>query len=195
MFGRLRLHSGAFGIAILALFALVSFGCKAGGTLVPCQGNCVAGVGWIKFSEDIGSINAWSIYETREVDPNVYTHDSNSQPTGTVTVTLANGSTVNYTGNLSLDTSTQPAPTTPGHNVLVYRPSDPAGLQAFIDQYRDQAVSTDISSTVQLRDISGGSVQTTTVDFKANYNSNLGYMGSVTGTPPSYSGGVFNKDV
>lgn len=190
-----RLSRGILGLSILVVLCLTSSACKKGAHLVPCIGNCVAGVGWVSFNDNLGSINAWSIYETREVDPNVYEPDSNAQPTGTITVTLTSGSTVNYSGNLQLDTSTQVNPTTPGHLVLVYRPADPGGLQDFIDQYKDQAIDTDISTNVQLRDVSGGAVETTTVDFKASYNSNLGYLGSVTGSPPSYSGGLLNKDL
>lgn len=182
------------GVAAVLLLGLVAIGCDSGTYLQPCHTTrCVGGGIWISFSRGISSVNAWSIYETREVDPNVYTHDSNSTPTGSITVTLGDGSTVTYSGNLYLDTGTTVAPTTAGHTVLVYRPVDPSGLQAFIDQYKDQATSVDINSLINLKDISDGSVSASVVDFKTHYNSDLDYIGSANSTPPSYE--PLNQDV
>lgn len=176
------------------LLSLLATGCDSGTYLQPCHTTrCIGGGVWVSFSHSISSVNAWSIYETREVDPDVYAHDSSSTPTGTITVTLNNGSTVNYSGNLYLDTGTSVAPTRSGHTVLVYRPTDPSGLQAFIDQYKDQAASVNINSLIKLEDVSDGLVSSSVVDFKTHYNSALNYVGSANSTPPSYE--PFNQDI
>lgn len=192
-----RNHRGS-GLKLLFAAALLtagflSYGCGSGVRLMQCTGNCISVGGWISFSENVGSISAYSFYETREVDPNVYAHDSSSTPTGTITVTLGSGATVTYSGNLYLDTSTTVTPTTSGHTVLVYRPVDPSGLQSFIDQYKSQATSVDVNTTVKLVDVSGGSASSSVVDLKGNYDSSLNYLGSVNSTPPSYE--PFNQDV
>jgi len=185
-------------LSLLVLVLLVSsMGCGKRLYLDPCDmsgtpGIC-GGVG-VSFDQGLSSVNAWSIYETREVDPNVYAHDSGYTPNGTIRVTLANGGVVSYHGSLYLDTSTSVAPTTSGHQVLVYRPSDPSSLQNFINQYKDAAASVDIDTMVRLRDISGGSVGSSIVDAKGNYNSNPSYIGSVNSTPPTYEPGILQKD-
>lgn len=181
-------------VLTLVVLGLLASGCKKGVFLQPCHTTrCIAGGVSIGFSENIGSVSAWSLYETREVDPNIYAHDGTSTPTGTVKVALANGSSVTYTGPLYLDTSTYIAPTTAGHTVLVYRPADPNGLQAFIDQYKEQAISTEIDTLVKLADVSDGSISSSMIDFKANYSGNLEYIGSVRSSPPSSD--PFNQDV
>lgn len=180
-------------LAILACLVLLSSGCRKGAYLQPCGNKCVRGGVWVSFSQSVSSVNAWSVYETREVDPNVYAHDPTRTPMGVVSVTLNNGSTVTYSGALVLDTSTSVSPTTSGHSVLVYRPANPSGLQAFINQYKDQAVSVDIDTAIDLKDISNGAVESSVVDFKANYNGTLSYIGSMSSTPPS--GGPFNQDL
>lgn len=181
------------GFAILTLCGLLTAACDSSPYLSPCTTRCVEGGIRVSFQQNLGSVSAWSLYETHEVDPNVYAHDSTSTPTGTMSVTLTNGSTVTYSGNLYLDTSTTVTPTTSGYDVLVYRPVDPSGLQAFIDQYKDTADSVAITTKVRLKDISGGTVSSSVVDFKANYETNLEYVGSVNSVPPSYD--PLNKDV
>lgn len=180
-------------IPVLAVLMLGFAGCEKFITTQQCTGTCVnIGVG-VRFSENVESINAWSIYETREVDASLYAHDPTSTPSGTIAVTLSSGATLSYNTTLFLDTSTVVSPTTSGHTVLVYRPTNPAALQDFIDQYQGQATSVDINTSVTLSDVSGGSGESTVVDVKGNYNSDLNYIGSVSLT--TMSGDPFNKDL
>lgn len=124
----------------------------------------------IDVKDSLSGIDPHAAYITREVDPAVLAPDSSVSPTGTVTLTLNTGATVSLSQNLYLDPSTQVVATTPGHHVYVYRPSDPASIQNFLNQYQATTTAADVSSTVAFTDLTGGTVTSTRVDFQGGYN-------------------------
>lgn len=134
------------------------------GKKIPCFGIK------IDVKDSLSGIDPHAAYITREVDPAVLAPDSSVTPTGTVTLTLNTGATVSLSQDLSLDPSTQVSATTPGHRVYVYRPADPASIQAFINQYQATTTAADVTSTVAFTDLSGGTVTSTRVDFQGGYN-------------------------
>lgn len=183
-------------VALVALLALGSLSCRKKVTITtePCTGPsgapaiCVKVI--VKYSS-AGSVNAWSMYETREVDPDLLAPELNSTPTGSVAITLESGNVVTHSGSLYYDSGTNPPPVRSGYDVLAYRPSDPSALQSFIDQYKDQATSATVAVNVMLRDISSSS-STTPVDVQASNEGDLDYVGSASASV----GGIFeeNKD-
>jgi hypothetical protein len=136
-------------------------------------------------------LNPSTFYETREVDPSVYGPNPNATSTGTVTLTLTSGATVSYSTNLYYDANTTLSPVTPGYRVLVYRPSDISGLQAFISHYQGQTQDFSVETSIPLQDLSGGSVGSSTVDARGRYNGILDYHGSVNTEPPTRERGPF----
>jgi hypothetical protein len=129
-------------------------------------------------------LNVSTMYETREVDPNVYAPDSSQGAWATVTLTLRSGATMSHSQALYYDDSTYVAPVTPGNRVLVYRPVDPAAAQSLIDHYRSQTADYSVTTDIPLQDISDGSVDSSRVDAQGHYNSTTGYLGSAFTRPP-----------
>jgi hypothetical protein len=54
------------------------------------------------------SVNAWSLYQTREVDPQKLGPETWATPSGVLSIKLNNGQTVTHSGTLYLDYNTQP---------------------------------------------------------------------------------------
>jgi hypothetical protein len=131
------------------------------------------------------NLNASTLYETREVDPNVYAPDPSAVAASTLTVTLQSGAVVTFTANLYYDSSTTLSPHTPGYQVLVYRPSNPTALQSFVDQYRSQTAEFSLDTSIPLKDLSNGSVTSSPVDTQLRHNATIDYIGTVTTRPPS----------
>lgn len=175
-------------LVAIAVFSALTGGCSRGVAGWSCGSashptRCV-GLRFT-FGKASESFDAWSIFETREVDPGVYDHDPGTTPTGTLKVALDTGAVVSHTQALYRDLSTTVQPVTPGYRVLVYRPANPAALQNFINQYRSKAISTEINTTVSLRDVSNGTISSSVVDTQGRYNSTLDYIGSVVTEPPA----------
>lgn len=179
-------HSSQW-IFILPLIAVVLAACVSSATVrIEADGEGgVKGTVEIEFENETNSVSANSVFQTREVDPNVFTNDPNYTHSGIVTLTLENGSTVSHSQNLYYDSGTSVAPITSGHVALAYRPVNPSALQSFLDQYWSQTVSATVTAVVRLRDISDGTVSSTTVDVQASANAQTEYIGSSSVTPPS----------
>lgn len=123
------------------------------------------------------SMDANSIWQTREVDPTLLANDSGYPHAGTITLNLENGTSVSYSQGLEYDSGTSVSPIRTGHQALVYRPENPQNLQSFLDQYWDQAVSGTIVSNVGLEDNSSSS-ESTIVDVQGAAESQTQYLGS-----------------
>lgn len=131
------------------------------------------------------AIDANTLYETREVDPRVYAPDPDATAVSTLTVTLTSGAVVSYSTKLYYDSSTTLTSHTPGYQVLVYRPVNTASLQSFINQYRSQAAELSFDTSIPLKDVSNGSVDSSPVDAQGRYNATINYIGTVAVRPPS----------
>ncbi len=124
--------------------------------------------------------SATSLFETREFDPNLWTPASSPNDRATVTLELDNGQTITYSQHVVLDASTSVQPITSGHQVAVYRSSDPAALQAFINQYSSSVVAVNVESSVSLQDVyAGGSTVTSPIEGQVGIGSETLYLGSV----------------
>lgn len=183
-------HSAVL-ISILAVFAALLVGCSGSVSVSADQDGKWSIEGTVSWENGLSQTSAQSVYETREVDPNLLANNSSYPHSGTVTLTLNDGSTVSYTQSLYYDSSTVVSPVTAGNVALVYRPVDPAALQSFLDQYEGQVASASTYTDVGLLDISGESTSTT-VDVQAFANSDSTYVG--TGSLTTTSGEPFQKD-
>jgi hypothetical protein len=176
-------------VAVVLLLALPSLSCRKVVSVhfVECTSprgdTAICLIVEMDFSS-AGSVNAWSLYQTREVDPNQLGPEWLSTPTGVLDIKLANGQTVRHTGSLYLDSGTQPPPVRSGYSVLAYRPSNPGAVQNFVDTYGSQATSAKLTVTVMLRDVSGGSGGQALVDVQGNHGSTREYLGTVGGSLP-----------
>lgn len=142
----------------------------------------------VTFAKSTSSISEDSLFQTREVDPTVYTNAAGATHVGTMKLTLNSGATVSHSQNLVLDSGTSVAPITWGYDVLVYRPGNLAALSDFIDTYEAQTSSVEIVSTVVLSDVSNGTTENSVVDAQGHHSSTLDYHGSVTTSVPSFDG-------
>jgi hypothetical protein len=175
-------------LSLVTMLSALTGGCSRGLAGWDCRspsGAATRCVGLRLTFKSSESFDAWSIFETREVDPAVYDHDPETTSVGTLKITLNTGAVVSHSQALYRDLGTTVQPVTPGYRVLVYRPANPAALQNFINQYKAQAVSAEINTTVSLRDVSNGTVSSSVVDTQGRYNSSLEYIGSVVTEPPA----------
>ncbi len=140
----------------------------------------------IQFPKSGPRPQAAALFGTREVDPYVYSEDPSGAHSFTVTATMPSGGVVTFAGALVRDPATQVAPIRSGYQVLVFRPSNPSALQAFIDQYWDVAVSYSAESLVSLVDLSTGGTRNTFIDLQAFGAQEVEYLGSISWVPPSY---------
>lgn len=134
---------------------------------------------------------ASSVFETREVDPNLYANDPDHPHSGTLTLTLDDGTTVSHSQGLYYDSTTAVSPVTSGHEALAYRPVNPSALQSFLDQYWSRATSAKVTTRVGLQDLSTESTSTT-VDIQASAHDQLQYVG--TGSVTTSGSGPLQKD-
>lgn len=181
-------------LLILPVLALPLMGCVHSTKIH--MGIDQSGKGTITVDVTIGSgghsASANSIFETREVDPNVLANDGGYPHSGTVILTLDDGTTVSYSGSLYYDSNTAVTPANSGHVALAYRPSNPVALQSFLDQYWSRAVTARVISTVGIRTVSSASTYTT-VDVQSSVDGQLQYIGTGSLTTPS-GGGPLQQD-
>lgn len=178
-------------ISILAVAAAFLVGCSGSVSVTADQDGKWSIEGTVSWEDGLSQTSAQSVYETREVDPNLLANDSSYPHSGTLTLTLNDGSTVSYTQSLYYDSSTVVSPVTAGNVALVYRPVDPAALQDFLDRYDGQVASAYTQTDVGLLDVSGEATSTA-VDVQAFANSDRTYVG--TGSLTTTSGEPFQKD-
>ena len=141
-------------------------------------------VGWNESCHLIGEVKLNAVAASS--DDGGYPHS------GTVILTLDDGTTVSYSGSLYYDSSTAVAPVNSGHVALAYRPSSPGALQSFLDQYWSRTVSGKVISTVGLRNISSESTSTT-VEVQSSVDGQVEYLG--TGSVTLSGGEVLQKDL
>lgn len=124
-------------------------------------------------------VSASSLVVTREADPAVFDYTGSVTPTGAVVVTLQDGTTRSWSGNLAYDSSESSAigPATAGYRVFAFRPADPASLQQFIDMYKNLAQSVEVTTDVTLTELSDA---LTAVDAQGKRSSSVEYIGSVS---------------
>lgn len=180
-------------VPILAMIAMLMTGCKEDVTVnaYVVDGNMLVIEVTITW-ERLEKTSAPSVYETREVDPDLLGNDPNYPHRGTVTLTLNDGSTVSYSQDLYYDSSTVVGAVTSGHTALAYRAVDPAGLQNFLDQYEGRVASVQTHSRVGLLDFSSDSTSTT-VDCQGSADNETTYIGTAGVTTTSND--PFQKDL
>lgn len=129
--------------------------------------------------------DASSLFETREVDPLVFSDKAGGSKFAVARITLSSGQIVSYSQALVLDPGTAIPPSTPGNHVLVYRPADTLALQTFIDTYWADAVAVETSTSIELLDVSGGTTNRSTVEVHQGLTQSQ-YVGGVVVVPPTF---------
>lgn len=129
---------------------------------------------------DPGNVSASSLNITREVDPNVLDYQGTVTPQGTVTVTLGDGSTRIWSGDLFYDSAESAAipAATSGNRVFAFRAVDQTSLQQFIDTWQASATSVEVTTDVTLTQI--GASDSTVVEAQGKRSASVEYIGSTS---------------
>lgn len=135
-----------------------------------------------------------ALWETREVDPFVYQEDPSGGHTYTARAIMPSGGHAIFTGALVRDHTIQVSPLRPGHVALVFRPTDPTALQAFLNQYWSTASAFEVETSISLIDVSSGQVQATPIDIQVAGHEGSQYLGSVIWIPPSFKDGPLYQE-